>query len=198
VERSDSTEPLRLVAIDPGSDTLGVALFHFNLVTYRIELKEVETLLGHRNAKIDPEFAATHGDRIARLRSHKRVLYRYFERTKPHRLVSEAPFMGKHAAAYAALVECCTYIRQALETYDTEIPYRQIDPPTVKRGIGAMGNADKEAVKKQLLKVTHVFDNYSGKELADLDEHSIDAIAVGLTELLRMTGQYLEKPYASA
>ena len=181
VLKYEKPEPFRIVSIDPGSDTLGLAHFDYDFNTRLLSLVEVETLQGHRNAKIDPEFAETHGNRIARLRSHRRVLERYFTRVKPHKVISEAPFMGQHAAAYAALVECIAYIRFALEYYDDTVPLVLIDPPTVKNGVGAPGNADKDRMRQAVLEASKhpPFIN-----LTVLDEHSIDAIAVGLTGML--------------
>ena len=186
VLKYEKPEPFRIVSIDPGSDTLGLAHFDYDFNTRLLSLVEVETLQGHRNAKIDPEFAETHGNRIARLRSHRRVLERYFTRVKPHKVISEAPFMGQHAAAYAALVECIAYIRFALEYYDDTVPLVLIDPPTVKNGVGAPGNADKDRMRQAVLEASKhpPFINPSRIDLTVLDEHSIDAIAVGLTGML--------------
>lgn len=176
-------ESYRIIGIDPGSDTLGIAFMELNLLEGKLHLVKVETLQGHRNARIDPEYAKIHGDRAARLRSHYRILIKVFESYRPHVVISEAPFMARHAAAYAALVECVTYIRFALGIYDRELPLDVIDPPTVKKTVGAMGNADKEQVRAALLKM-RVFDNPNEINMEALDEHSIDAIAVALVKAI--------------
>jgi Holliday junction resolvasome RuvABC endonuclease subunit len=183
-------EILRVISIDPGSDTLGVAVLAYDLEDEILSLVEVQTLQGHRNARIDPDYAKLHGDRVGRLKSHYRILSKLFLRTQPHVVVSEGPFMARHAAAYAALVEAITYIRFALEEYRTDLRLDVIDPPTVKMGVGAAGNADKDTVRKCILSLDFLA-NPNGINLETLDEHSIDAIAVGITRL-KNYGVYLK------
>jgi Holliday junction resolvasome RuvABC endonuclease subunit len=61
--------------------------------------------------------------------------------------------------------------------YDPWKPLYRVDPPTVKKKVGAPGNADKNAVKQALLRLPDL--NYQGETpLAMLDEHSVDALAV--------------------
>lgn len=190
-------EILRIVSFDPGSNTLGAAVLAYDLEDESLSLVEVQTLDGHRNARIDLDYARLHGDRIGRLKSHYRVLKRFFHRTQPHIVVSEGPFMAKHAAAYAALVETVTYIRFALEEYREDIPLELIDPPTVKMGVGAAGNADKDAVKKCVLGIEYLR-NPNSIDLNRLDEHSIDAIAVGLTRVKKYCDYLKEARHAYA
>jgi len=173
-----------MVSIDPGSDTMGVTVLAYDLEDEILSLVEVQTLQGHRNAKIDPDYARLHGNRIGRLKSHYRVLRQFFQRVQPHVVVSEGPFMAQHASAYAALVESITYIRFALEEYRTDIRLDLIDPPTVKIGVGASGNAGKDEVKEHVLALDFL-NNPNGIDLPSLDEHSIDSIAVGITRIKR-------------
>lgn len=69
-------------------------------------------------------------------------------------------------------------LRQSVMQYDQWLPYYMVDPPTVKKAVGAKGNADKEEVKRQLLLIPEIVEK-SLVDLSTLDEHSIDAIAVG-------------------
>ena len=59
-----------------------------------------------------------------------------------------------------------------------------VDPPSVKKAVGAPARGDKDAVKRAIKLIKELemvnFDNF--------DEHSIDATAVGYYELLKLRG----------
>lgn len=51
-----------------------------------------------------------------------------------------------------------------------------IDPSSVKNAVGAKGNAKKEVMAEQLLTLENIL--LSDRPLRELDEHSVDAVAV--------------------
>ena len=68
------------------------------------------------------------------------------------------------------------------------LPLTLIDPPTVKKAVGAPGNADKLVVKN-FVKMSSII-NYAGDTPIDLlDEHSIDSIAVNFAQFTLMEKQ---------
>ena len=75
-------------------------------------------------------------------------------------------------------------MQRALHLWDDYKPLYMIDPPSVKKAVGAQTRGDKDAVKKaiKLIKELEMV-NFN-----NLDEHSIDATAVGYCELLRLRG----------
>jgi Holliday junction resolvasome RuvABC endonuclease subunit len=85
--------------------------------------------------------------------------------------------------AYGALTEVVSMIRSTVIDHDWFVPFSLVDPPTVKMAVGAKGNADKDGVMaamKLIPEITALID------CSTLDEHSVDAIAVGYCALVRL------------
>jgi Holliday junction resolvasome RuvABC endonuclease subunit len=176
----DGDDRYRIVGIDPGTDTLGAAWLEVDLVRKAIILIEAHTFDGTRMAKRYSWISPLHGDRTARLMAHEENLYLFFEYVKPHVVASEAPYMRKFPQAFQALVECMTFIRRALFRYDEYIVLEPVDPPTAKMAVGMTikKGSTKDDVKRAVLALK-TLENPMGIDLEQLDEHSIDAIAVG-------------------
>jgi len=175
-----SASTFTMLSIDPGSDCLGLACFEVAFGSYEIVSVKARTLVGTKMLGKDTWAEEIHGNRLARIRVLEETLLRIFNMEEPVFIVSEAPFINmRRPQAYGALTEVICAIRNAVFNYDPWKKLLLIDPPTVKKAVGAPGNAGKDDVKLHLLKFSGL--NYSGDtSLADLDEHSIDAICVGL------------------
>lgn len=174
--------PYRVVGIDPGTNTLGVAVLDIQLATNEIALLDARTFVGQSMLDGYRKLAAVHGDRMARLMAHEDNLVRYFQTMTPHSIISESPFLGRFPATFAALTECMTTIRRAVWRYEQELSLLLVDPPTAKMAVGLVirRGMDKEDVKQAILRLT-ALQNPTNLDLAALDEHSIDAIAVAFT-----------------
>lgn len=88
--------------------------------------------------------------------------------------------MGRFAAAFRALTECMVFISDAVGRYDPMMLLHVVDPPTAKMAVGLVikKGMTKDDVKKAVLALKDL-ENPNGIILEDLDEHSIDSIAVG-------------------
>jgi Holliday junction resolvasome RuvABC endonuclease subunit len=172
----------RINSIDPGSNTLGFCSIEFSVNTLEIYSTEATTFIGDKMST-NHYFASVHGDRFGRINAHEDNLYRLFQYHQPLVVVSESPFYSsRRPTAFQALLEVINAIRCALLRHDPSMCLEQIDPPSVKKAVGALGNAGKDDVKAAVLKLTDL--NFQGPvPLAMLDEHSIDAIAVGYSKL---------------
>lgn len=174
-----SQRAYRIIGIDPGTDTLGVAVLDLDLLNGQISLVEARTFDGTQLARPYSAIAGVHGDRQARLLAHEDNLYGYFNYIQPHSVIAESPFMRKFPAAYAALTECIVHIRRGLMRYDAFMALHMVDPPTAKKAVGAVAKgSNKDGVKTAILKLPTLLNPYR-IDIAALDEHSIDAIAVG-------------------
>jgi len=174
--------PYRIVSCDPGTDTLGVALSELDLKLGILTVQEAHTFRGSQLQRHYPVVSRYHNDRFARLLGHEDNLFNYFNQTAPHLIVSEGPYLGRFPAAFAALTEVVSTIRRAAIRYDPYLKFLVIDPSTVKKAIGMRGNSgDKSIVKQTLLAAIHnrIGTLQSHVDLNSLDEHAIDAIAVG-------------------
>jgi hypothetical protein len=89
--------------------------------------------------------------------------------------------MGRFPQAFAALTECLTAIRRAVLRYDDFKPLLLVDPPTAKLAVGVKGKGSvKDDVKQGVLSLRNLL-NPDNIDIQNLDEHSIDAIAVAMS-----------------
>lgn len=167
-----------VVGIDPGSQTLGLCVLSFDIVTFEIISTQAKTFYGDRLPQYDKFIAATHGDRVARILAHKQNIKELLYYYKPIIVASESPFFNtRRPNAFAALLEVLTMIRDSIIEYNPYQPLIGIDPPTVKKAVGAPGNADKSMVLLALSKMGDAL-KLNQNYISQLDEHSVDAIAV--------------------
>lgn len=184
-------EVIRIVAIDPGTDTLGVSVLSLDLVTKETEILDSRTFKASKMLRINDylkDQAELRGERFSRLELHRENLKSYLDKWTPAFVASESPFMGRRKAnAYEALLECIVIIRKAVSDYDNELVVEMISPPSAKKIVGVTGKGKtKDDVAKGVSKFIANSKNkttYKGlTPISKLDEHSIDSIAVGLYE----------------
>lgn len=190
-----------IMGIDPGSDTLGVGILYFHVETLQIVGSQAFTLNGTRNGR--GSFATEmHGDRYGRIDSHQHELLRIFRLVQPMDIACESPFMSRRRPqAYGALTEVVCAVRQAAMLYDAWKPLQMIDPPTVKMAVGVHpktgGEEGKKLMKQAVLLMAATFKFDGDVLLSELDEHSIDALAVAYchyTQLLEKLCLIPSKP----
>jgi Holliday junction resolvasome RuvABC endonuclease subunit len=179
---ADSPREIAIVGIDPGSVHLGTAVLHIDLATLRITSTTARTFDARHVSTLLPETLWTSqlfGERLGRIASLEDALLSLLLDVDPHMIVCEAPFINlRRPQAHGVLTEVICGIRRAVMRYDAWKPLYLIDPASVKNAVGAKGNADKDAMRSALLHLPALC--YDGNvPLRLLDEHSIDAIAVG-------------------
>lgn len=182
---ADSSPYASILAIDPGTETLGIACIEFDCRTGVIHGSEAKTFKGSKLAK-GSWVAEVHGDRFNRINAHRQNLARILNAVQPAFIASESPFFSRaHPQAYGALTEVVYALQLTIFEYDPLLLVDFIDPPSVKNAVGAKGNADKDAVRAQVLSIDEL--RYAGRIPIDLlDEHSIDALAVCYAKYLRL------------
>lgn len=168
----------RILGIDPGTETLGVAILDLDIHTGEIVRSIAHTLVASHSPYFNRELANVHGHKAARLEAHKLNLFHLFKTAQPSLIASEAPFYNRFRPnAYAPLVETMMVIRDALRQYDWHKHLMVLDPPRVKKAVGAKGNAKKDEVQAALLKHLKVI-RMDKTTFMKLDEHSVDALCV--------------------
>ncbi len=184
---------IRLLSIDPGSDNMGLSLFTLNPRDGRITSLQATTYTS-RKLNMDKNIELAHGERVSRIMAHRENLKRIFSETDPLEVVCESPFFTmRRPSAYGALSELLSLIRTTLIEHYPSVPFIIVDPPTVKKAVGAKGNGDKDVVRKAVLALTDL--NYSGiTKLEELDEHSIDSIAVGYWRVKQIQKELEDDP----
>lgn len=179
-----SQEPVRIIGIDPGTTCMGVSVIEWGFtspiqVVHAFTLKASNTEIPYRS------IMELHGDRVARLNQLGDELAKVFIHTRPHAVIAESPYLGRFATSFAALTETLWVIRQTVQGYDPYLPLYSIDPLTAKKAVGTkLGRkTDKEDVRQALLERTDIQWTVDPRAL---DEHAIDATAVGLYYVLQV------------
>lgn len=182
----DAPPIYRILSIDPGSDTLGIAMIDVDLQHFTATLTHANTIYAGKAIRHHDFVVETFGERQARLNHHAANLRRYLYSAYPHCVVSEAPYMGRFPQAFETLVECLYMLRGVVAEYDPSLCMETIDAPTAKKVVGAPGkrpkgmdkNDYKETVRTGILGLGKLR-LAPGVDIWRYDEHAIDAIAVG-------------------
>jgi Holliday junction resolvasome RuvABC endonuclease subunit len=175
---SQNEDSFVLIGIDPGTENIGVSIFYINALDLEITAIKAFTLVGSKLGMRESD-VRVHGARFARLRNLENALYQIFIDYQPLCVGSESPFYNRlRPSAFEPLVESMCAIQNALARADGWKPLRRIDPPSVKKAFKASGRADKDEMKSCFLNSPLKSLLIDSKEPEDLDEHSIDAIAV--------------------
>ncbi len=174
----DGDKIIRFIGIDPGSNNLGFSVLEKDLENNKIALIYSHTIKGSVIEKEYSYISECMGARFAKVYGYKLTLMEYFENFKPDHVVCESSYMGNFAAAYGALMEMIMTIKMAAIDYKKDLSVTTIDPASVKKYVGAKGNnGDKELMRKCVKQLDILF--YQPVSIDDLDEHSIDSIAIG-------------------
>lgn len=183
----DGDNTLRILSIDPGSDTLGASIIDIDLNTHTATIIDSRTYNAALQLKHGPQYldiADTHGNRRARLVIHKNNLVAHMNYWKPHMVICESPFMGLSVSSYMALVEVVDIIREAVHQYDVYVCLYTVKPMEARKAVGVSGKGKtKDDTRNAVIEmVNNRQTNLSCMPqvpLLALDEHSIDSIAVG-------------------
>lgn len=174
----DYDKVIRLVGIDPGTNSLGVSVFERHIDTNEIALLWTSTIKGINFGKEYEKIMELNGERFAKVYGYKSSLVDFFNNWQPNLIVSEGNYMGRFPSAYGALTEMVLTIRLAALEYRSDMAVKVIDPSTVKKTIGVPGNTgDKELIKKRVKLLNIKFSQ--PQTIDNLDEHSLDSIAIG-------------------
>lgn len=189
-----SLEEFCFIAIDPGLNNTGIAIFYVKINPFEILSITASTLRADRlldDTGLDDE------DFTERL--HKRykmgnALKRILEETNPCVVVSESPFFDRRKpGSFAVLTEVLTTLFDTVVNYNPLIRFSMVEPLLVKKVLGVAGQKGKEVVREAMSKETLLIQALSSP-LEHLDEHAVDAIGVGYTYLLKKSGLVQEKP----
>jgi Holliday junction resolvasome RuvABC endonuclease subunit len=175
---SGASRIARIIGIDPGTNTFGVAELSFDVVSLEVVNVTAATLVAAKHTK-DFWSNEIHGDRFSRLSWLGEQLLEIFHVSDPFRVAIESPFFSRlHPNAFEPLVETKCLARRTLARFTAWKSLHEYDPPSVKNAVGGKGNADKNKMKELVCGLNLP---YSGNcSINELDEHSIDAIAVAI------------------
>lgn len=168
-----------IVGIDPGTTHLGVSIITVSFEELSIVCSDAFTVDASKNV-VQSWNGYVHNERFARIEYICKQLMQVLKDTRPLIVCAESPFFGmRHPGAYQALTELLTQIRLTVYNYDNWRELQLVPPSNVKQAVGQKGNVDKHAMKTALLSMCNVLKFHSFEKMNGLDEHSIDALAVG-------------------
>lgn len=173
-------ESIRLLTLDPGVSKTGVAVLEVYASDRIPTVLFVETVDGARLARRNPAGVAAHGERFTKITSIKNKITKLAAEYQVDYIVTEVPYLGRFAAAFAALSEMVLVFAQIAADSDHVLDFIRIEPSVAKKYMGVPGGSkDKSAMTHAL--AGHPIEWMPGYSISELDEHSIDAICVGLT-----------------
>lgn len=169
----------RVLAIDPGTDTLGSAVLDVDVRVGDVEVPYAGTWHAARRFDPDSDAAYTYGSRLARIREHQDSLVRLLEEHKPHAVACETPFIGRFAQSGMALSELFGALQLTVLEWSPNCGFLGVDNRSAKTAVGIKTKkVQKEDVRNCVYNLIDL-QCINGIDLKHLDEHSIDAIAVG-------------------
>lgn len=179
----ESFKIFRIMGIDPGLNNLGIALFDIEYQTRKILRLEAFTLVNDKlkdDSGLDLE---SHAERTVKLMKLRFALLNIMQMNNPFAVACESPFFNRlRPTAYAALVEVTRLIHTTVIDYNSNTIFRTVEPLLVKKHIGAGMETGKLDVKRAV-SIRPELMSVLVNNLDRLDEHSVDAIAVGYTFL---------------
>ena len=188
VDEDEST--FTILSIDPGTTTLGFAIIKVDILTDKIVEAFAWTVDATRLAFYLDETVNLHGDKFARIISHKRNFENVLRFYKPLVVAAETPFFNRRRpSAGGPLFEFFSTLEQTVFEWDRYKPIYKFEPRTVKLKVGATAGAKKHEVKAALEDI----DELKDVSMSFLDEHAIDALAVGYTYLQQLRKSRKEK-----
>lgn len=176
---------VRVMAIDPGTNTLGVAILE-QKETGEITVLDVRTHIASKMTKRYPHLLYQYGDLQTRLYAMKESLKRTIQYWTPDLVVCESAYMGKFAHSFMALTQVKEMLFQVVRESDPMLSLVFIEPSVAKKAVGVNGSRhDKDGVRDALLTLPLLQFNQT-IPFTNLDEHSTDAIAIGYAYLTQL------------
>ncbi len=197
----ENANTMRLLSIDPGTTTTGLAFYEVNLVNKQIHLVDALTIKASTNFGNYKRISILHSDRLARVLYLSDLLYQFLLDFQPNAVICESSFMGSFPDAFEGLIHCVSLFETMMLKYNERIPMEMIDPTSVKRNLNAIlknskgGTESKDSVRKKILELHDNKAFTSDVDLTKLDEHSIDAVAIGWFKITQTFEVYYGQRY---
>lgn len=176
---SPRDDVIRILGIDPGTDTLGVAILDIDIESYEPTVVYGHTFKASKMIDLTSTVVDRLGARAVRLRTHRTSLMEVFDATEPTLIAAETPFLKfGRVSAFEALVECYAMMREVVWQYSPSCYLHRVDPVSAKNYVGVSHKGtDKNDVRRGVL--AHFAGKVAkGVPIETFDEHTIDAIAV--------------------
>lgn len=184
----DKYNTFKIVAIDPGLNNIGVAIFHIQTQPFSILSIHAETLKEEKvldEVSLDGEYFT---ERLIKRLRMTQALMKIIKEIHPCWVVSESPFFNRRTpGSFAVLTEVISGIFESVAMFDSNIRHATVEPLLVKHTLHIAGEKGKDVVRDAMSKENYLL-SVLEQNLNELDEHAIDAIGVGYTFIKRKLG----------
>ena len=178
----------RLLGIDPGSTSMGLALFDLDIKNKKIVSIQAWTVKTDKLKNDTGLPEELYSEKIIRLQKLYLHMLRVLKEERVNHVAYEGPFMNRlQPSAYGPLVSLMTMVHLAVIHTASGMGFSVFQPQEVKKSLGVAGKKGKEVVKEALSKNNALMEalSFGNCLLNDLDEHAIDGIAAGYTAIIR-------------
>lgn len=188
-------EPLRIVSIDPGTETMGVSLLGLHPITLEQSFIEAFTMRGSVLNYYWGNVLHDGDGRDSRLIALENQLVDYFNRVHPHIVVYEDNYLGASPQSFKALIEACMCIKHAVWKYNPYLASYTVKPNQAKSTVNAIARRGmsqeerKELVRQGLMNYQPL--RVPPLTLSMLDEHAVDSVAIGAYALQEISNELL-------
>jgi len=178
----DGYKKYTLISIDPGLSNAGIAIYNLSQYAVIDNITAFTIKPSNKDKRINLNEDIV-GDRMIRLHSLKQSIKDLIENYQPSIVVHEGAFYSSfRPSAYGSLIETISYIKLGILEVTTNIVIDSLQPLLIKKIVGAGMTKGKIDVKKCLSDNKLIMDKLD-IDLSELDEHAIDAIAIGYSYL---------------
>lgn len=185
---SNHYDEFTLLALDPGLNNTGVAIFRIRRSPVEILSISAMTLKADKlvdSSGLDDE---EYSEQIHKRYSMGAGLAELLEIHMPDQVASESPFFDRRKpGSFKILAEVLTTLFDTVVRYNKLAKFSTVEPLLVKKVLGVAGQKGKEVVREAMEKETKLLAVLQ-QPLERLDEHAIDAIGVGYTWLVKKSG----------
>ena len=190
----DTEQIYRIMAIDNGSNTLGLSICDLDLNTGLLHVVYSETCTAAKTTSRYGAIFETHGARFARYRVLEDFIADTLEEFQPDNVSVESPFCSRfHVESFAVLREALLVIRNTVMDYYVHLDFRLVTPTEAKRAVGIAKTkrkrgvkVDNKAIARDAVLALHDVVYHNEIDQFELDEHCIDSIAVAKFEAKRV------------
>jgi Holliday junction resolvasome RuvABC endonuclease subunit len=168
----------RILSIDPGLNTTGIAVTEAEITNKHIYSIFAETLVTQKLSDRSEFVEDTVSERMIKLTKLSDAVRSIIQYSNPSIVVIENPFYNmRRPSAFGALMEVVTTLHRTVVEHNPNIYFITISPYEVKKSVKAGLTEGKDSVKEMMANVPEIM----SKLICDfnqLDEHAIDAIGV--------------------
>lgn len=176
----------KIMAIDPGSNMLGVAIYELD---EDLEIVNIETVsINIKVHQLEIVFLDPLMQRLAYLRKYLKSI---LEEHEPTLVTIESGFINsKRPAAVIPLTHAMSTLLNTIIDFDPLIKIFRVSPSVIKINVGASFKADKDEVTEMVGRIPEIKKHI---DVRSLTEHEVDGIAINYTCLktIRTDGRFL-------